>query len=286
MNKVWLVTGSASGLGRNIAEAVLESGDRLVATARDPKRLDDLVEKYGDRVRAVPLDVTDESAAQAAVQMAVATFGRLDVVVNNAGYGDIAPFEQLSAERFKAVMDTNFYGVVNVTRAAVPLMREQRSGCILQISSVGGRLTRPGSTPYHAAKWAVGGFTESLAQELSPFGVKVCALEPGGMRTNWGARANQDTPELLPDYEPSVGAVAKALKSYWGKEISDPAKVAQVVLRLASSDRLPAHLLIGSDAVRFAAEAEKTRAAEGAQWRDVSLSTDVASATALPAMRF
>jgi NAD(P)-dependent dehydrogenase (short-subunit alcohol dehydrogenase family) len=172
------------------------------------------------------------------------------------------------------------------SRCILDSMREQRSGCILQISSVGGRLTRPGSTPYHAAKWAVGGFTESLAQELSPFGVKVCALEPGGMRTNWGARANQDTPELLPDYEPSVGAVAKALKSYWGKEISDPAKVAQVVLRLASSDHLPAHLLIGSDAVRFAAEAEKTRAAEGAEWRDVSLSTDVASATALPAMRF
>src|SRR5258707_9472432 len=286
MNKVWLVTGSASGLGRNIAEAVLESGDRLVATARDPGRLDDLVNRFGERVRAVPVDVADESAAQAGVQVALDAFGRLDVVVNNAGFGDIAPFEQLSAERFKAVIDTNFYGVVNVTRAAVPHMRKQRSGCILQISSVGGRLTRPGSTPYHAAKWAVGGFTESLAQELSPFGVKVCALEPGGMRTNWGARANQDTPELLPDYEPSVGAVAKALKSYWGKEISDPAKVAQVVLRLASSDRLPAHLLIGSDAVRFAAEAEETRAAEDAQWRDGSLATDMASATGLPAMRF
>jgi NAD(P)-dependent dehydrogenase (short-subunit alcohol dehydrogenase family) len=173
MDKVWLVTGSASGLGRNIAEAVLESGDRLVATARDPRRLDDLVNKFGERVRAVSLDVADESAAQAAVQVALDAFGRLDVVVNNAGFGDIAPFEQLSAERFKAVIDTNFYGVVNVTRAAVPHMRKQRSGCILQISSVGGRLTRPGSTPYHAAKWAVGGFTESLAQELSPFGVKV-----------------------------------------------------------------------------------------------------------------
>jgi NAD(P)-dependent dehydrogenase (short-subunit alcohol dehydrogenase family) len=195
-------------------------------------------------------------------------------------------FEQLSAERFKAVIDTNFYSDVNVTRAAVPHMRKQRSGCILQISSVGGRLTRPGSTPYHAAKWAVGGFTESLAQELSPFGVKVCALEPGGMRTNWGARANQDTPELLPDYEPSVGAVAKALKSYWGKEVSDPVKVAQVVLRLAASDSLPAHLLIGSDAVRFAGEAEKTREAEAAQWRQMSLSTDVDSSTVLPDMRF
>ena len=219
-------------------------------------------------------------------RLALDAFGRLDVVVNNAGFGDIAPFEQLSAERFKAVIDTNFYGVVNVTRAAVPHMRKQRSGCILQISSVGGRLTRPGSTPYHAAKWAVGGFTESLAQELSPFGVKVCALEPGGMRTNWGARANQDTPELLPDYEPSVGAVAKALKSYWGKEVSDPVKVAQVVLRLAASDSLPAHLLIGSDAVRFAGEAEKTREAEAAQWRQMSLSTDVDSSTALPDMRF
>src|ERR1700751_2965853 len=229
-SKVWLVTGSGSGLGRNIAEAVLAAGHRLVATARDPRRLEDLVNKHGDQIRTAPLDVTDEKAAQASVQMAVDAFGRLDVVVNNAGYGDIAPFEQLSVERFKALMDTNFYGVVNVTRAALPIMRQQRSGCILQISSVGGRLALPGSAPYHAAKWAVGGFTESLAQELSPFGVKVCALEPGGMRTNWGARAHHDMPEILPDYEPSVGAFAKALKSYWGKEVSDPVKVAQVVL--------------------------------------------------------
>jgi NAD(P)-dependent dehydrogenase (short-subunit alcohol dehydrogenase family) len=239
MSKVWLVTGSASGLGRNIAEAVLASGDRLIATARDPRRLEDLVKKCGDQFRTAALDVVDESAAQAAVQMAVAAFGRLDVVVNNAGYGDISPFEQLSSERFKAVVDTNFYGVVHVSRAAIPIMRKQKSGCILQISSVGGRLARPGSSPYHAAKWAVGGFTESLAQEVAPFGVKVCAFEPGGMRTNWGVRANQDTPDLLPDYEPSVGAVAKALKSYWGHEISDPVKVAQVVLHLAASDRSP-----------------------------------------------
>ena len=127
MSKVWLVTGSASGLGRNIAEAVLESGDRLVATARDPRRLDDLVNKFGERVRAVSLDVADESAAQAAVQVALDAFGRLDVVVNNAGFGDIAPFEQLSAERFKAVIDTNFYGVVNVTRACVPHMRSNEA---------------------------------------------------------------------------------------------------------------------------------------------------------------
>lgn len=139
-------------------------------------------------------------AAYIAVQVAVKAFGRLDVVVNNAGFGDFAPFEQLSSGRFKAVVDTNFYGVVNVTRAALPIMRKQKSGRILQISSVGGRLGVPGNSPYHAAKWAVGGFTESLAKEVAPFGVKVCALEPAGMRTNWGARANRDRPDLFPDY--------------------------------------------------------------------------------------
>ena len=286
LSKVWLVTGSGSGLGRNIAEAVLASGDRLVATARDPHRLDDLVKKYGDQIRTAPLDVADEKAAYDAVQVAVNAFGRLDVVVNNAGYGDIAPFEQLSSERFKALMDTNFYGVVNVTRAALPIMRKQKSGCILQISSVGGRLARPGSTGYHAAKWAVGGFTESLAQEVAPFGIKVCALEPGGMRTNWGVRANKETPVLLPEYEPSVGVVIKALASYWGNEISDPAKVAQLILRLAGRDQLPAHLLIGSDAVEFAGQAEATRAAEAARWREVSVSTDFNASGPLPAMRF
>ena len=260
---VWLVTGSASGLGRHIAEAALASGHRLVATARDPRRLHDLLEKYGSEIRTVALDVVDEQAAKAAVQVAVDAFGRLDVVVNNAGYGDVAPFEQLSSERFKALMDTNFYGVVYVTRAALPIMRKQRSGCIVQISSLGGRLAVPGSAGYHAAKWAVGGFTESLAQEVAPFGVKVCTLEPGGMRTNWGARAHQDIPELIPDYEPSVGAVVKALASLWGKENSDPARVAQLIVRLADSNQLPAHLLIGSDAVQFAAQAEATRAAEG-----------------------
>ncbi len=286
MSKVWLVTGSASGLGRNIAEAVLASGDRLVATARDPRRLGDLVDKYGDQVRTAPLDVVDEDAAKAAVQVAVDAFGRLDVLVNNAGYGDVAPFEQLSSERFKAVVDTNFYGVVNVTRAALPIMRKQKSGCILQISSVGGRLALPGSTPYHAAKWAVGGFTESLAQEVAPFGVKVCALEPGGMRTNWGVRAHHDVPELLPDYEASVGAIVKALHSLWGQENSDPAKVAQVILRLADSDHLPAHLLLGSDAVKYAGQAEATRAADAERWREVSVSTDVNAPKSLAALQF
>ena len=286
MSKVWLVTGSASGLGRHIAEAVLASGDRLVATARNPAPLDDLVKEYGEQVRTASLDVTDEVAAHSTVHSAVQEFGRLDVLVNNAGYGDVAPFEQLSSERFKAVIDTNFYGVVNLTRAALPIMREQRRGWIFQVSSVGGRLALPGSTAYHAAKWAVGGFTESLAQEVAAFGVKVCALEPGGMKTNWGTRAHRDTPEILADYEPTVGALVKALQSLWGKENSDPVKVAQVVVRLAASDHLPAHLLLGSDATRYASEAEAKRAAEGEQWREISSSTDFNAAAVLPDLQF
>jgi NAD(P)-dependent dehydrogenase (short-subunit alcohol dehydrogenase family) len=248
--------------------------------------LEDLVRKYGDQVRTAQLDVADETAAYEAVQLAVEAFDRLDVLVNNAGFGDVAPFEQLSSDRFKAVIDTNFYGVVNLTRAALPIMRKQKSGCILQISSVGGRLALPGSTPYHAAKWAVGGFTESLAQEVAPFGVRVCALEPGGMRTNWGFRAQRDMPEVLPDYEPSVGALVKALLPHWGKENSDPTKVAQLVLRLADSDQLPAHLLLGSDAVRYAREAEAKRAADAERWREVSVSTDFTSAAELPSLQF
>jgi len=274
MSKVWLVTGSASGLGRDIAEAVLASGDRLLATARDPQRVNDLVDRYGEQVSTAPLDVSDEAAAKAAVAKAVDVFGRLDVLVNNAGYGDTAPFEQVNSERFRALVETNFFGVVSMTRAAFPIMRKQQSGYILQISSVGGRLATPGGAAYHAAKWAVGGFTEAIAQEVAAFGVKVCALEPGGMRTNWGNRAHADIPILLPEYEPTVGALVKNLETYWGHETGDPAKVAQVILQLATKKQLPAHLLLGSDAVQYARLAQDKRESDAEAWVDVSTSTD------------
>ena len=284
MSKVWLVTGSASGLGREIAKAVLASGDRLLATARDPQRLNDLVERYGKQVSIAPLDVADEAAAKIAVTKAVDVFGRLDVLVNNAGYGDTAPFEQLSPERFRALVETNFFGVVSMTRAAIPIMRKQKSGCILQISSVGGRLATPGNAAYHAAKWAVGGFTEAIAQEVAVFAVKVCALEPGGMRTNWGNRAHADVPILLPEYEPSVGALVKRLETYWGHETSDPAKVAQVILQLATKEQLPAHLLLGSDAVHYARLAEDKRESDAKVWLDLSVLTDAEGVLGQPAL--
>lgn len=273
MSKVWLVTGSGSGLGRDIAEAALAAGDRLIAAARRPEQLKDLAEKYGENVRTAALDVTDEAAAQAAVQLAVDTFGRLDVLVNNAGYGQFAPFEQMTASDFKAVVDTCFYGVVYTTRAAVPVMRRQKSGWILQVSSIGGRITVPGNTPYHAAKWAVGGFSESLAAEVAPFGVKVCTLEPGGIRTNWGRRARQDAPDLLPDYQTSIGPVFEALKRIAGQEESDPRKIAHAVLKLVAGDTAPRRLVLGVDAANRLKQWEGARAKEVEEWRWMTEST-------------
>jgi NAD(P)-dependent dehydrogenase (short-subunit alcohol dehydrogenase family) len=282
MAKVWLVTGSARGLGRTIVEAALAAGEQVVATARNPRDLADLVERYGEQVRAIALDVTDSVAARAAVAATLDAFGRLDVVVNNAGFGHLAPFEQAGEDDFRAQIDTNFYGVVNVTRAALPVLRKQRSGHIIQISSVGGRVGIAGLSAYQSAKWAVGGFTEVLSQEVAPLGIKVTALEPGGMKTGWGDEARGALPELLEDYAPSVGAIVELLGQHVGNETSDPEKVAQVVLKLAYHAQPPAHLLLGSDALHFLGEADKARNASAAAWRDVSLATDFTAPAALP----
>src|SRR3979411_380374 len=273
MKKVWLITGSGNGLGRDIAEAALAAGDRVVAGARRTEELVPLVKQYGARVKAVTLEVRDETAAKAAVQLAGDTFGRLDVLVNNAGYGQFAPFEQMSAEDFQAVVDTCFYGVVYTTRAAVPVMRKQKSGHIFQVSSVGGRLAVAGNTPYHAAKWAVGGFSDALAMEVAPFGLKVCTLEPGGIRTNWARRAGQNAPVLLPDYEASVGPILKMLQSLDGRSEGDPRKIADVIVQLANSDEVPVRLILGVDAEKRVQQAEAARASEAERWRHLTVST-------------
>jgi NAD(P)-dependent dehydrogenase (short-subunit alcohol dehydrogenase family) len=275
MTKTWLITGAASGLGRSITEVVLAAGHNVVATARRPRTLDDLSARYLNSLRTIVHDVRDPAQAESAVRLATSEFGRLDVVVNNAGYGDIRPFEQVSAEDFQALVDTCFTGVVHVTRAALPTLRAQRSGKIFQVSSVGGRMATAGGTAYHAAKWAVGGFTEALIQETAPFGVLVCALEPGSMRTNWGSRASGGREDIFPDYQPSVGELREMLAGHWGHENGDPEKVAKVILRLADTKDLPAHLLLGSDAVEFANRAEQVRSAEAKEWLPISVSTDI-----------
>jgi NAD(P)-dependent dehydrogenase (short-subunit alcohol dehydrogenase family) len=205
--------------------------------------------------------------------LAVEKFGRLDVLVNNAGYGQFAPFEQMSAEDFQAVVDTCFYGVVYTTRAAIPVMRKQRSGHIFQVSSTGGRRAVPGNTPYHAAKWAVGGFSDSLAMEVAPLGIKICTLEPGGIRTNWARRAGQNSPKLLPEYEDSVGSFLKILRGLEGVSEGDPRKIADVIVQLANSDDVPVRLILGVDAEKRVQQAEAARATEANKWRHLTVST-------------
>ncbi|QIE23456.1 3-oxoacyl-[acyl-carrier-protein] reductase FabG [Caballeronia sp. SBC1] len=272
-SKVWLVTGAARGLGRLISEAVLAAGDRLVAGARDPERLEDLVERYGDQIRPVALDVTNELAAQRAVDHALNAFGRIDVLVNNAGYGHTAPFEQMTTQDFRAQVETNLFGVVNLTRAALPVMRKQRAGHIFQVSSTGGRTSAPGLSAYQAAKWAVGGFSDVVGKEVAPLGIRVCTLEPGGMRTDWAREARSGINDLLPDYEQTVGNMLRLLQAYGGHEISDPAKIAALIVQLSRRDQLPLRLLLGGDALHVCSLADAERAEEQEQWRETTLST-------------
>jgi len=278
MTQVFLVTGSSRGLGREIVEAALAAGHRVVATARKAEQLADFVDTYGDQVRAVALDVTDPLAAAAAVRTAVDAFGRLDVVVNNAGYADLAAIEDTSLEDFRAQIETNLFGVVTVTKAALPQLRAQGFGHIIQVSSVGGRMASVGLGAYQSAKWAVGGFSSVLHQEVAPLGIKVTVLEPGGMRTDW-AGSSMTIPAVSAPYEPTVGERARMIRAGLTTEASDPAKVARVVLDVAAMAEPPLRLLLGSDAFRYGTAAGRALAESDQSWRELSISTDHDEAT-------
>jgi NAD(P)-dependent dehydrogenase (short-subunit alcohol dehydrogenase family) len=274
MSKVWLITGSSRGLGRALAEAVLAAGHKLVATARDPKQLTDLVERYGDQVRAVALDVTDARAADDAIKAAVDAFGRLDVLVNNAGYGDVGSIEDTTLADFRAQIETNLFGVITVTKAAIPLMREQGAGHIIQYSSIGGRVGAMGRAPYSAAKWGVEGFSEVLAKEVGPLGIKVTIVEPGGFRTDF-AGSSTTIRDGRPEYDSTVGAVARFQRDYNGTQPGDPVKAAAAVIHIASLDEPPLRLLLGNDAVQTAEKNDMARMDADKKWRGLSVSTDI-----------
>jgi len=261
MSKVFLLTGSARGLGRQIAEAALVAGHRVVATARRPEALADLAERYGRQVLPVALDVTDPDAATAAVAAGVEAFGRLDVVVNNAGYANLVSVEDISLTDFREQIDANLFGVVNVTKAALPVLRGQGDGHIIQVSSIGGRLATAGLSAYQAAKWAVGGFSEVLAKEVGPLGIKVTVLEPGGMQTDW-AGSSMRVPPVSEPYRATVGAMAALHHDGGGM----PA--------LAGMDEPPLRLILGSEAYAYATAAAAARAESDAAWRDLTISTD------------
>ncbi|WP_433275570.1 SDR family NAD(P)-dependent oxidoreductase [Pseudonocardia xinjiangensis] len=269
MPQVWFVTGSSRGLGRAVVEAALDAGDRVVATARKPEQLDDLVARYGDRLLPVALDVTSAAAVEQAVQAGFERFGRYDVVVNNAGYADMASVEDTTPESFRAQIETNFLGLVSVTRAVLPILREQGSGHVFQVSSLGGRLGTPGLSAYQSAKWATGGFSTVLAQEVAPLGIKVTVLEPGGMTTDW-AGSSMTVPPVSEPYRPTVGAVTAHIRAATTVAETDPRKVAQVIRTLAGREDAPLRLVLGAQAYAMAQESARTLAESDERWRELS----------------
>jgi NAD(P)-dependent dehydrogenase (short-subunit alcohol dehydrogenase family) len=275
MAKTWLITGTTSGFGAELAAAALRRGDNVAATGRRSERLHYLIDTYGDRVRTIELDVTDPEAARAAVAATVAAFGRLDVVVNNAGYAVSGSLEDMTDEDFRAQLEANLFGTVNVTKAALPVLRAQRSGHILQFSSIGGRVgNTPGLGPYQTAKFAVEGYSGVLAQEVAHLGIKVTIIEPGGFRTKWAVGAGTATTPISADYQQSVGTWITRFADYSGNEPGDPARAAQAILQIVDTDKPPLRLLLGSDAYQLVAEDSAARTAEAERWNELTLSTD------------
>jgi len=271
--KTWFISGSSRGLGRAITEAALAAGDRVVATARNLAPLESSRDRFGDRLRLATLDVTDEAAAEAAIGLAVTAFGGLDVVVNNAGYGELGSVEDTSLDSFRQQIEANLIGTVIVTRAAIPVLRRQRRGHIVQVSSVGGRIGAPARAAYSAAKWGIEGFSESLAREMALIGVHVTIVEPGGFRTGF-AQAAHATDEGRAEYDAVVGAAVRMQRDYDGRQPGDPAKAAAVVLKLANMERPPLRIALGSDAVNAIAAADRQRLEELEKWRALGVSTD------------
>ena len=220
MSKVWLITGASRGLGRAFTEAVLEAGDRVVATARNPEHLVELQGRYSSKIRTVALDVTNEAQAKAAFEAAIASFGALDVLVNNAGYGNVCPVEDMPLAEFRAQIETNLFGVIIMTKAVLPYFRERRAGHIIQVTSISGRVGPAGRAAYAAAKFGVEGFSESLSKKIGPLGIKVTIVEPGGFRTDFAGSSTQLS-EGRPEYDSTVGASVRFQKNYNGKQPGD-----------------------------------------------------------------
>jgi NAD(P)-dependent dehydrogenase (short-subunit alcohol dehydrogenase family) len=273
MTKVWFITGSSRGLGRALTEAVLTSGDRVAATARDPKQLQDLVQQYPDLLYPVRLDVTKHEEIYQAVRDVVAHFGKIDVLVNNAGFGITGATEAFTDEQVRSQLETNLYAPVEVTRAVLPYMRKQRSGHILQVSSIGGRVGNPGLSIYQAAKFGVGGFSEALAKEVAPLGIRVTCVEPGGFRTDWAGASMRYAPHVE-GYETTVDFMATRFKGDGFIPVGDPKKAAKVMVELVAGPTAPIHLVLGSEAAGLLKHADKQRQAEFEKWLPVTLSTD------------
>ncbi len=268
--KTWFITGASRGFGRDWTTAALKRGDRVAATARNTDTLDDLVQQYGEAILPIKLDVDDRAADFAAVKQAYDRFGVLDVIVNNAGYGQFGAAEELSEQEMRAQIETNLFGAIWVTQAALPYLREQLHGHILQVSSIGGVAAFPGVSAYHASKWALEGFSEALSQEVASFGIHITIIEPGGFSTDWGGSSSKHAAET-----PAYDAMREQLnKAFGGMKLGDPAASSEAILKVVDSPNPPLRLFLGEFGTQLLPQlyAERLKTWDG--WKAVSIAAD------------
>lgn len=274
---IWLVTGASSGLGRAIAQAVLEAGDIAIATARDPATIRDLVERFPDQVVAARLDVTDRATIAQVVGEAERRFGRIDVLVNAAGYGYLAAIEEGEDIGIRAQFETNVFGLLDVTKAVLPGMRARRRGCIVNLSSLGGLVAFAATGYYHATKFAVEALSESLSYEVGPLGIKVLIVEPGAFRTDWAGRSMIESPVIIGDYAETAGKRRTATRAVSGSQPGDPKKAARAILNAVKAEQTPLRLLLGTSALNLAKARMEALRAEFETLAEVTTSVDFES---------
>jgi len=266
----WLITGCSTGIGREIARAALEAGHSVAVTARNVDAVADFVDQFGDRALALPLDVTDHDQITAAVGSVEKTFGGIDVLVNNAGYGYMAAVEEGEDAEVRKLFDTNYFGVVDTLKAVLPAMRARRSGHVINISSMTGLVANPPNAYYSSTKFALEALTEALAKEVGPLGIKVTAIEPGAFRTDWAARSMQESSTPIGDYDDNVGARKTLIKQFADHLPGDPRKVAEAVLMVAGLDEPPLRLLLGRDVLAAVREKIADLTASIDHWESVT----------------
>lgn len=271
---VWFITGCSTGFGRELATQVIARGDRVVLTARDKARLSDLVAGHEDTTLALDLDVTDSGEIEAGVKAAFERFGRIDILVNNAGYGYMATVEEGEEEQIRRQFDANVFGLFAITRAILPIMRVQRHGRVISITSVAGFIGFPGSGYYAASKHAVEGWSDSLAAEAGPVGIQVTCVEPGPFRTDWAGRSLVQTPNRIEDYAETAGARLAGTKAISGRQPGDPVRAAQAIIHITEMEKAPRHLVLGAFGVNAVTTKLRERLAEVESLRDLGVSTD------------
>lgn len=271
-NKVWLITGCSTGFGREIAVQAIKAGYKVVVTARKPETLVELKELNEKNVLALPLDVTDQEQVNEAVQKSIETFGQLDVLINNAGIGYFSSVEESVEEETRKMFEVNFWGLMNMTDAVLPIMRSQKSGHIINFSSIGGLASFPSLGYYHATKYAVEGITESLAQEVAPFNIKVSLLEPSGFRTDWAGRSSVKTESKI--YEDTVGMMIQGAEAGSGNESGNPVKAAEAIIAIVESPNPPLRLLLGKMAYQVATHKYTTLLESIEEWKETTVTAD------------